>query len=427
MVTVTKHNTPALRFDGFDGEWDAPSLGDLGVPVSGVGFPHSEQGGEAGTPFFKVSDMGGSANGRELLLAANYVSAEQIKKRGWQVVNGPAVVFAKVGAAVLLDRKRLVREQFLADNNLMAFVLSQIALTPDFALSLFGTLSLSSLVQVGALPSINGSQVKAMKVSIPSSLEEQRAIGELFSDLDALIEQHRAKHANLQQTKTALMQRMFPRDGADEPELRPGGFSGAWENQPFSDLVAYRGHNSLSRADLTKVPTSAMNIHYGDILVKYGSVVDVSQTDIPFVRDVERLANLSRQSLSDGDILFADAAEDSTVGKCVEVQGISGNLVLAGLHTISARPVRRFAPGFLGHALNAPSFHNQLLSKMQGTKVSSISISTLAETVFSFPTLEEQRAIGEVFSNLDALIAAEANYITQLTQAKTALLQRMFV
>lgn len=64
---------------------------------------------------------------------------------------------------------------------------------------------------------------------------------------------------------------------------------------------------------------------------------------------------------------------------------------------------------------------------MQGTKVSSISISTLAETVFSFPSLEEQCAIGEVFANLDALIAAEAGYITQLAQAKTALLQRMFV
>ena len=340
MVSVAKHNTPVLRFDGFDGEWDTSSLGELGVPVSGVGFPHSEQGGEVGIPFFKVSDMGRSANVRELLFAANCVSPEQVKKRGWQVINGPAVVFAKVGAAVLLDRKRLVRGQFLADNNMMAFVLSQTALTPDFALSLFGTLSLSSLVQVGALPSINGSQVKAMKVSTPRNLEEQRAIGELFADLDALIEQHRAKHANLQQTKTALMQRMFPQDGADEPELRLGGFSGAWEIQPFSDLVAYRGNNSLSRADLTDVPTAAMNIHYGDILVKYDSVVDVSQTDVPFVQDVERLSNVSRQSLSDGDVLFADAAEDSTVGKCVEVQGISGECPIVCVRGLGLQVVR---------------------------------------------------------------------------------------
>ena len=214
---------------------------------------------------------------------------------------------------------------------------------------------------------------------------------------------------------------------SSSPALRFAGFDDEWETHAFSDLVDFRGHNSLSRADLTEVPTSAMNIHYGDILVKYDSVVDVSQTDIPFVRDVERLSNVSRQSLSDGDVLFADAAEDSTVGKCVEVQGISDNLVLAGLHTISARPVRAFALGFLGHALNAPSFHNQLLSKMQGTKVSSISISTLTESDFSFPPEgDEQRAIGELFADLDALIEQHRAKHANLQQTKSALMQRMF-
>ncbi len=200
---------PELRLGGFSGAWVSLQLGDLGTPISGVGFPQSEQGGEVGTPFFKVSDMSRSADERELLLAANYVSAEQIRKRGWQVINGPAVVFAKVGAAVLLDRKRLVRGPFLADNNMMAFVLSRTTLTPDFALSLFETLSLSSLVQVGALPSINGSQVKAMQVSIPPTLEEQRAIGDVSSSLDALIATEANYITQLTQAKTALLQRMF--------------------------------------------------------------------------------------------------------------------------------------------------------------------------------------------------------------------------
>lgn len=211
------------------------------------------------------------------------------------------------------------------------------------------------------------------------------------------------------------------------PALRFDGFGDEWVTHAFSDLVDYRGHNSLSRAELTDVPTPAMNIHYGDILVKYDSVVDASHVDIPFVRHVDRLSNLSRQSLSDGDILFADAAEDSTVGKCVEVQGVSDKLVLAGLHTISARPNRAFAYAFLGYALNAPSFHNQLLSKMQGTKVSSISISTLTETDFSFPPEgEEQHAIGELFTDLDALIEQHRAKHANLQQTKTALMQRMF-
>lgn len=423
MVSVTKNNTPALRFDGFDGEWGAVELQQI-ADIVGGGTPSTSVTSfwDGDIDWYSPNEIGETAIAKP--------SNKRITRAG--LANSSArllpahrtVLFtsrASIGHAAILDHPATTNQGFqsfvLEDGVDTNFVY---ALTPKI------TEIAEQLATGSTFLEVSNKTVREIEVHVPAT-EEQRAIGELFADLDALIEQHRIKHANLQQTKTALLQRMFPQDDADEPELRLGGFSGAWENQPFSDLVAYRGHNSLSRADLTKVPTSAMNIHYGDILVKYGSVVDVSQTDIPFVRDVERLANLSRQSLSDGDILFADAAEDSTVGKCVEVQGISDNLVLAGLHTISARPVRRFAPGFLGHALNAPSFHNQLLSKMQGTKVSSISISTLAETVFSFPTLQEQRAIGEVFSNLDELIAAESRYIAQLMQAKTALLQRMFI
>ncbi|CAB0894008.1 restriction endonuclease subunit S [Corynebacterium diphtheriae] len=418
MVSVTKQNTPALRFDGFDGEWHWAKLGDFGrVGMNKRIFKH-QTSPTGDIPFYKIGTFGKTP---DAFIPQSLYDAYRAK------YPHPSAGTVLISASGSIGRTLVYDGQpaYFQDSNIIW--LDHNGELLNSYLEQFYSIANWNGIEGTTIRRLYNEQFLAVPIPVPPALEEQQAIGELFADLDALIEQRRAKHKKLQQTKTALMQRMFPQGGADEPELRLDGFSGAWEIQPFSDLVAYRGHNSLSRADLTDVPTSAMNIHYGDILVKYDSVVDVSQTDIPFVRDVERLSNLSRQSLSDGDILFADAAEDSTVGKCVEVQGISDNLVLAGLHTISARPIRTFAPGFLGHALNAPSFHNQLLSKMQGTKVSSISISTLAETVFSFPTPEEQRAIGEVFSNLDALIAAESQYITQLTQAKTALLQRMFV
>lgn len=414
MVSVIKHNTPALRFEGFDGEWDTPSLGDLGVPVSGVGFPHSEQGGEAGVPFFKVSDMGRSANERELLFAANYVSAEQIRKRGWQVVNGPAVVFAKVGAAVLLDRKRLVREQFLADNNMMALVLSQTALTPDFALSLFGTIRLSSLVQVGALPSINGSQVKAMQVSIPASLEEQHSIGELFADLDALIEQHRAKHANLQQTKTALMQRMFPQGGADEPELRLDGFSGAWEATEVKHVAARAiGGGTPSRSapgywngSIPWIQSSDVKEHtvFGCTPKHFISSRGLASSATSLVKGGS-IAVVTRVGVGKVAIMTEDYCSSQDF---LNLSGLQGDLT------------------FLGVLLQSEL--EKMSSQTQGTSIKGVT----KEDVMSLsiqvpPALEEQGAIGEVFTNLDALIAAEHRYITQLTQAKTALLQCMFV
>ena len=417
MVGVTKHNTPALRFAGFSGGWDTPSLGDLGVPVSGVGFPHSEQGGEAGIPFFKVSDMSRSANERELLFAANYVSAEQVKKRGWQVVNGPAVAFAKVGAAVLLDRKRLVRERFLADNNMMAFVLSQTALTPDFALSLFGTLSLSSLVQVGALPSINGSQVKAMKVSIPPNLEEQRATGEFFADLDALIEQHRAKHANLQQTKTALMQRMFSQDGADEPELRLEGFNGAWVSRPLGDLGT-----PISGVGF---PQSEQG---GEVGTPFFKVSDMSRSanerELLFAANyvsAEQIRKRGWQVINGPAVVLAKVGAAVLLDRkrLVREPFLADNNMMAFVLSQTA-----LTPDFALSLFETLSLSSLVqvgaLPSINGSQVKAMQVSIP-------PTLEEQRAIGEIFADLDALIAAEHRYITQLTQAKTALLQRMFV
>lgn len=401
---MSKNNPPALRFDGFGGNWTYTRLADIAWMYQPQTIA-SKDLQQSGVPVFGANGFIGFYN------AANHTADQvTISARG-ENTGTPSYVSGPV---------------WITGNSMVVNVDSS-GIDKRFLYGNLRSRSLKSLVTGGAQPQLTRSVLNEYRISVPPTLEEQRLIGELFSDLDALIKQHRAKRANLQQTKTALLQRMFPQDGADEPELRLGGFDGGWETHAFSDLVDYRGHNSLSRAELTDVPTSAMNIHYGDILVKYDSVVDAAHIEIPFVRHVDRLSNVSRQSLFDGDILFADAAEDSTVGKCVEIQGVSDKLVLAGLHTISARPNRAFAPGFLGHALNAPSFHNQLLSKMQGTKVSSISISTLTETDFSFPSFEEQRAISEIFSNLDSLIAAEASYITQLVQAKTALLQRMFV
>lgn len=417
MVSVARNNTPALRFDGFDGEWEKVSLGDLGIPISGVGFPHSEQGGETGTPFFKVSDMGQSDNQRELLYAANYVSAEQIKQRRWQVSNGPAVVFAKVGAAVLLDRKRLVRETFLADNNLMAFVISQSVLLPDFSLSLFETLSLSSLVQVGALPSINGSQVQAMMVSIPPTLQEQRAVGELFSDLDALIEQHRAKHANLQQTKTALMQRMFPQDGADEPELRLGGFSGVWETVSFDSL--------LTRVEIgTNILGS--NRYHGIPLLKMGNIQRGYFDFSSFERLPDNAELPSGSLVRTGDFLFNTRNTMELVGKGATWMGESGAFVFNG--NIARFTLERVDTKFFNYLYNHPRSIRDVSKCATGTtSVAAIYPRSLKSVQFQIPTLEEQRAVGEVFSNLDALIAAEDRYVTQLKQAKTALLQRMFV
>ena len=173
--------------------WEQRKLGEVGKARSGIGFPDAEQGGTEGIPFFKVSDMNLDGNGNEMNHANNYVSAEQIAARRWApITEVPAVFFAKVGAAVMLNRKRLCRFPFLLDNNTMAYSLDQNVWDADFAKALFETVDLTPLVQVGALPSYNAGDVEAMEIMLPT-MAEQEKIGLFFARVDNLITLHQRK------------------------------------------------------------------------------------------------------------------------------------------------------------------------------------------------------------------------------------------
>ena len=173
--------------------WEQRKLGEVGRARSGVGFPDTEQGGTSGTPFFKVSDMNNAGNENEMTVANNYVTEAQIAARRWSPIEElPAIFFAKVGAAVMLNRKRLCRFPFLLDNNTMAYSLSKEFWDADFAKALFETVDLTSLVQVGALPSYNAGDVEAMEVKLPK-VSEQRLVGAYFRQLDILITLHQCK------------------------------------------------------------------------------------------------------------------------------------------------------------------------------------------------------------------------------------------
>ena len=228
---------PRIRFKGFTEAWEQRKLGEVGKARSGVGFPDTEQGGTIGVPFFKVSDMNSDGNENEMTVANNYVTAEQIAAHRWSPIEElPALFFAKVGAAVMLNRKRLCRFPFLLDNNTMAYSLSSTEWDADFAKALFETIDLTSLVQVGALPSYNAGDVEAMEISMPS-LSEQGPIGEFFKQLDNLITLHQRKYDKLLNIKKSMLEKMFPKNGNDVPEIRFKGFTDAWEQRKLSDIA----------------------------------------------------------------------------------------------------------------------------------------------------------------------------------------------
>jgi len=210
MLPAPGETVPRVRFGGFEHEWSEHHLRELGVARTGFGFPHAAQGGRTGVPFFKVSDMNLPENASTMRVANNYVTADQVARHGWQaIVELPAILFAKVGAAVFLGRKRTVHVPFLIDNNMMAFCVDGQRWDATFARVVFDALDLSQLVQVGALPSFNPPQLHDMMVAVPPTIAEQQAIGAFFAKLDTLIAAEQYRVQKFQQVKSALLQKMF--------------------------------------------------------------------------------------------------------------------------------------------------------------------------------------------------------------------------
>lgn len=190
-----------------------------------------------------------------------------------------------------------------------------------------------------------------------------------------------------------------------KPAIRFKGFTDAWEQRKLGEVLISLQNNTLSRADLSYEQGVAKNVHYGDILVRFGEVIDVKTEQLPMFSDEKIIAKYKSSFLQNGDVIVADTAEDETVGKCTEIAGLSDEVVISGLHTIPYRPLVKFASGYLGYYMNSASYHRQLLPLMQGIKVTSISKSTMQNTEIYYPKSEtEQEKIGTYFRELDHLI-----------------------
>ena len=177
---------------------------------------------------------------------------------------------------------------------------------------------------------------------------------------------------------------------------------------------------------MTTEAGSTMNIHYGDVLIKYGDVLDCDKTKIPLIVDGKE--SEANRLLNDGDVIIADTAEDETVGKAIELTSVGSRKIESGLHTIACRPKITFAPRFLGYYLNSTAYRYQLLPLMQGIKVLSLSKTQLGKTRLIFPSnLHEQKKIADSLAGIDACIGAAHSILDKFQSLKKGLLQQLFV
>lgn len=419
---------PKIRFKGFTEEWEQRKLGEVCEIKDSARIPNSEWS-ESGVPYIRASDVTNENTDGVLFISQEryefYKNRTGAPTKDDVLFNGGG----EIGKSLLITDKKPIYVQGGAV--LYARTSKSRELVGQYLKTYFETTNAKSYVDTasagGTMRHFTLKPSQMMRILMPS-VEEQEKIGEYFANLDHLITLHQRKCDETKKLKKYMLQKMFPQNGMKVPEIRFEGFTGDWEQRKLGETLYSLRNNTLSRAELSLENGVAKNVHYGDILVKFGEILDVKKELLPMIVDELVLAKYRDSFLQNGDIVIADTAEDETVGKCSEIAGVSDEKIIAGLHTIPCRPLFNFASGYLGYYLNSDDYHRQLLPLMQGIKVTSISKSALQDTKIQYPkSLEEQEQIGTYLRWLGHLITLHQRKRDELVKIKKYMLQNMFV
>ena len=201
--------TGQTRLPAFSGEWEVVKAGDIGRFPGGSGFPIRFQGATEGEyPLFKVSDMNNVGNETFMETANNYISESLRKQLGATAFPAGSIVFAKVGAAVFLERKKILNKASCLDNNMAAFVMDASRAYCPFIHYVLLSTKLGNLVSTTALPSLSGRVLAAIELPLPS-VPEQTAIATILSDMDTELAALQARRSKTQALKQAMMQELL--------------------------------------------------------------------------------------------------------------------------------------------------------------------------------------------------------------------------
>lgn len=423
MIMQDNEKKPALRFKGFTDPWEQRKVGELlterneqapmsdeyplmafianeGVAPKGERYDRSALVNDTASKLYKKTKFG------DFIYSSNNLETGSIglNKYGKASISPVYSIFKPTGIADsdFLGR-RLIRKDFI--NEMVKWRQGVI----------YGQWR------------IHESDFIKIEVAVPT-VEEQCKLGLLLDNLDTLITLHQRKYEKLVNIKKSMLDKMFPKNGASVPEIRFKGFTDPWEQRKLDEAFDFTvPNNTLSRAELNQESGSVRNVHYGDVLIKYGSVLDAQNDELPFITGRSK-DDFKGALLQNGDIIIADTAEDETTGKVCEIVNIQDKDVVAGLHTMVCRPKNKTAEGYFGYYMNSSSYHHQLLPLMQGIKVLSLSKTNVQKTTVKYPKDKaEQQKIADCLRRIDTLITLHQRKLEKLQNIKKSCLEKMFV
>ena len=274
---------------------------------------------------------------------------------------------------------------------------------------------LTSLSSGGTAKGVSQKSLSNLKVCVPSSLEEQSAIGFFFRTLDDLLVSYKENLTNCQSLKATMLSKMFPKAGQKVPEIRLDGFEGEWDKSKLKD-VAHRVQGNDGRMDLPTLTISASGGWMNQIDRFSANIAGKEQKNYTLLKKGELSYNHGNSKLAKYGVVFElQDYEEALVPKVYHSFRVNQ---LADAKFIEIMFSTKIPDRELGKLISSGARMDGLLN---------ISFDDFMNIVIIIPTFAEQQAIGSYFSNLDKLINSHQEKISQLETLKKKLLQDMFI
>lgn len=404
-----KSNVPKLRFPGFTDAWEQRKLGDIAGQTYGGGTPKTsiDEYWTGNIPWIQSSDL--SENELFGVVPRKHISEKAIAASAAKKIpeNSIAIITrVGVGKLAFMPYSYASSQDFLSLSCLkMDGKFTTYQLYKKFQSEL-------NIVQGTSIKGITKTELLSKAIMAPRDATEQRRIGIFFQRVDNLITLHRRKLGHLQEQKTGLLQKMFPKDGETIPEIRFPEFTDAWEQRKLGELLEERDIRTPQSSDY---PLMAFIANEG--VAPKGKRYDRSA----LVNDV---VNKLYKRTEFGDFIYSsNNLETGSIGL-----NKYGKACISPVYSIFS-PTGLADSDFLGKRLVRKDFINQMVKWRQGVIYGQWRIheSDFKNLVIAIPSLEEQHQIGIFFQQLDSLITLHQRKLGHLHEQKKALLQQMFI
>ena len=395
-----QRKVPKLRFPGFTDDWEQRKLGNDVVIISGDAPSKFDEGNEL---YVKVDDL--NYNPKYVTDSQSKVAIHKSIKKAPK----GSVVFPKRGAAIMTNKVRILAKDSYMDTNMMA--LSSEKIDSEFLYNVISKEGLYKIADTSTIPQINNKHIEPYEVMIPD-LAEQIRIGEFFSDVDNIITLHQRKYDSIKELKKAMLQKMFPKEGESVPEVRFPGFTDDWEEHKLTEFVDFYNGLTYTPSDVREYGTLVLrssNVKNGEIINNDNVYVDPT------------IVNSENVIIGDIIIVVRNGSR-ALIGKHAVIKSKKSNTVIGAFMT----GMRTKHPLFVNALLDTSQFEKEI-NKNMGATINQITGYMFSKMIFRIPTIEEQRIIGQFFSNIDDLITLHQRKCDSLQELKKGLLQRMFV